>query len=336
MRKLIIMVLIVCLMALTVGCSGKASADDGVNAETITDEVTEEIPETETVKAYGVVDFTEEQSISVDFNARLDKIHVKEGEQISKGDPLVDFDISELSNNIESKNMAIEETKQKLQRVDYRGDQLRIDLENEKAVLIELNTQLENNKVLYENGAVAKTEIDVLSDKIASKERQIEQLKLNISNTKNQVNEDKTVLSNQLNRLNDELSILEEKYSKANFENENQIVSSIDNGVITSVQGKEGSYVNREHSIMTIVDLDSRVVRADIAEEFISRVTLGQKAIVTSQAVPGHEYTGEIIRIWGTSIKKGGETIVPIEIKLNNLDDRLFLNFNVDVTIELE
>lgn len=323
-------------MAITVGCSGKASADDGVNAETITDEVTEEIPETETVKAYGVVDFTEEQSISVDFNARLDKIHVKEGEQISKGDPLVDFDISELSNNIESKNMAIEETKQKLQRVDYRGDQLRIDLENEKAVLIELNTQLENNKVLYENGAVAKTEIDVLSDKIASKERQIEQLKLNISNTKNQVNEDKTVLSNQLNRLNDELSILEEKYSKANFENENQIVSSIDNGVITSVQGKEGSYVNREHSIMTIVDLDSRVVRADIAEEFISRVTLGQKAIVTSQAVPGHEYTGEIIRIWGTSIKKGGETIVPIEIKLNNLDDRLFLNFNVDVTIELE
>ncbi len=87
---------------------------------------------------------------------------------------------------------------------------------------------------------------------------------------------------------------------------------------------------------MSIVDLDSRIVRADIAEEFISRVKVGQKATVTSQAVPGHEYTGEIIRIWGTSIKKGGETIVPIEIKLNNLDDRLFLNFNVDVTIELE
>lgn len=323
-------------MLVVVGCSGKSAADDSVDPNNIPVETTEEAPEIETVKAYGVVDFTEEQSISVDFNARLDKIHVKEGEQISKGDALVDFDISELNNNIESKKMAVDETKQKLARVDYRREQLKIDLENKKAVLADLNNQLENNIILHENGAVSKTEISALKDKIASKGRQIEQLKLNIKNTENQVNEDYKVLNNQVNRLNDELSILEEKYSKANFENENQIVSTIKNGVVTAVQGKEGSYVNREHNIMTIVDLDSRVVRADIAEEFISRVGVGQKAIVTSQAVPGHEYTGEIIRIWGTSIKKGGETIVPIEIKLNNLDDRLFLNFNVDVTIELK
>jgi len=336
MKKLLIILTVVSLMVLAVGCSGNSEADDSIEPDNIPSETTEETPAIETVKAYGVVDFTEEQSISVDFNARLDKIHVKEGEQISKGDPLVDFDISELNSNIQSKKMAIEETKQKLDRVDYRGAQLKLDLENEKSTLGELKNQLENNKVLYENDAISKTELDALEDKITSKERQIEQLKLNIRNTNNQMLEDQTVLSNQLSRLIDELNILEEKYSKANFENGNQIVSNIKNGVVTSVQGKEGAYVNRENNIMTIVDLDSRVVRADIAEEFISRISVGQKAIVTSQAVPGHEYQGEIIRIWGTSIKKGGETIVPIEIKLNNLDDKLFLNFNVDVTIELE
>ena len=119
-------------MVLVVGCSGKSEANDSLDTDTTSEEVIEE-PSVETVKAYGVVDFTEEQSISVDFNARLDKIHVKEGEQISKGDPLVDFDISELNSNIESKRMTIEETKQKLERVDYRGSQLAIDLENEKA-----------------------------------------------------------------------------------------------------------------------------------------------------------------------------------------------------------
>ncbi|HKL41296.1 MAG TPA: efflux RND transporter periplasmic adaptor subunit [Clostridia bacterium] len=336
MKKFLIVSIVIGLMVFAVGCSGKSEANDSADLDSTSTEVVEEAPTVQTVKAYGIVDFTEEQSISVDFNARLDKIHVKEGEQIAKGDALVDFDISELNSNVESKKMAIEETKQKLNRVDYRGAQLAIDLENEKANLRELNNQLENNRVLYENGAISKTEIDALKDKIISKEGQIEQIKLNISNTNNQITEDQMVLSNQLNRLNDELRILEEKYSKANFENGNQIVSNIDNGVVTSVQGKEGSYVNREHNILSIVDLDSRVVRADIAEEFISRIAVGQKAIVTSQAVPGHEYTGEIIRIWGTSIKKGGETIVPIEVKLNNLDDKLFLNFNVDVTIALE
>jgi multidrug resistance efflux pump len=336
MKKLLIILIVVSLMILAVGCSGKSEADDSLDPNNTPKEIVDETPSIETVKAYGVVDFTEEQTISVDFNARLDKIHVKEGEQISKGDPLVDFDISELNSNIESKKMAIEETKQKLERVDYRGAQLTIDLENEKATLEELLNQLANNRILYENGAISKTEIDTLKEKITSKERQIQQIKLNISNTNNQMAEDQTVLTNQLSRLSDELNILEEKYSKANFKNDNQIVSNIEKGVVTSVQGKEGSYVNREHNIMSIVDLDSRVVRADIAEEFISRITVGQKAIVTSQAVPGHEYTGEIIRIWGTSIKKGGETIVPIEIKLNNIDDQLFLNFNVDVTIELE
>ncbi len=139
-----------------------------------------------------------------------------------------------------------------------------------------------------------------------------------------------------MTRLKDELQRLEDKYKKANFVNGNQIVSTIENGVVSEVGSKEGSYVDREVSVLTIVDLDSRIVRADIAEEFIGRIYEGQPAVVTSQAVPDKQYTGKVVRIWGTSIKKGGETIVPIEIALDDMDDKLFLNFNVDVKIELD
>ena len=59
------------------------------------------------------------------------------------------------------------------------------------------------------------------------------------------------------------------------------------------------------------------------------------KSYCNSQAVPDKEYTGKVVRIWGTSIKKGGETIIPIEIALDNMDDEL-LNFNVDVKIVLD
>ena len=162
MKRLFIILIVVSLMVLVVGCSGKSEANDNLDPNNIPSETVNEASEIESVKAYGVVDFTEEQSISVDFNARLDKIHVKEGEQISKGDPLVDFDISELNSNIESKKMTIEETKQKLERVDYRGAQLNLDLENEKNVLEELKNQLANNKVLFEKGAISKTEMDAL------------------------------------------------------------------------------------------------------------------------------------------------------------------------------
>lgn len=334
MKRIFVLGLIVLSVGL-VACGGNTQAEAVSDTEETIETTEVEEAKIEEVQAYGVVDFTVEQSISVDFNARVDKIHVKEGERIKKGDPLVDFDISELTNNIASKKMEIDEIKFDLGKKDYSVDKLKLDLKNSEEELAKLEKDYNKKKTLYNEGAVSQDEYSKLKDSIDQKKRSVSKLKLELSSTRDRVKGEKNTQRNTLSRLEDQLKRLEDKYSKANFTNNNQIVSSIENGVVTKVDSNEGAYVNRENNVMTIVDLDSRIVRADIAEEFIGRIEEGQKAIITSQAVPGKEYEGEIVRIWGTSIKKGGETIVPIEINVKDLDDKLFLNFNVDVKIEL-
>ena len=334
-KKLTLLGVITAVAITATACGGATTAEpaDMPAQET---ETVEEGPKEETVEAYGVVEATNEQSISVDFNARVNKIYVKQGERIVKGDKLVDFDISVLENEIASKKMEINETQFELDKKDYSVSTLELDVENSKAALAEQKEELASKKTLYNSGAVSKEEYEKLSEQVAQAERSLDKLRLNLRSTKDQVSGTRQSLDNKMTRLKDELQRLEDKYSKANFVNGNQIVSSIENGVVSEVGSKEGSYVNRENSVLTIVDLDSRIVRADIAEEFIGRIEEGQKATVTSQAVPDKEYTGKVVRIWGTSIKKGGETIIPIEIALDNMDDELFLNFNVDVKIVLD
>jgi len=296
----------------------------------------EEGPVNESVEAYGIVEATNEQSISVDFNARVNKIYVKAGERISKGDKLVDFDISVLENEIASKKMEINETQFELDKKDYSVSTLELDVKNAEAQLSELEDEFVKKEALYNSGAVSKDEFNKLSEQVEAQKRTLDKLKLNLKSTSNELSGNRQSMENKMTRLQDELQRLEDKYKKANFVNGNQIVSTIENGVVSEVGSKEGSYVDREVSVLTIVDLDSRIVRADIAEEFIGRIYEGQPATVTSQAVPDKQYPGKVVRIWGTSIKKGGETIVPIEIALDDMDDKLFLNFNVDVKIELE
>ncbi|MGM0379352.1 MAG: HlyD family secretion protein [Bacillota bacterium] len=333
-KKIVITVLVIIISIFAIACSKeeKNNKPKEVNEKIEKEKEEEKIKD---VLAYGVIDYTKKQSISVDFNARIDKIHVKEGERIKKGDPLVEFDISELQNNIESKKMEIEETKLELSNNNFDDDRLRLDIETEKINLKKLKDDLVDKANLYNKGAISKDELTKLKNELLIKENNLEKLKLNLKTSLENEKERKQRLNNKLKRLRSELKTLNEKYSKANFTNGNQIVSNIDNGVVVEVNSSEGSYVNRENKVLTIVDLDSRIVKADIAQEFISKIKKGQSATITSQAVPNKEYEGEIVRISGVSTKKSGETIVPIEIKVKNIDDKLFLNFDVDVKIKL-
>ncbi len=333
MKKIYLCVVVVALGALLAGCG--AGAQENAAVESVESEVQKE-QAIESVEAYGVVEATDAQSISVDFDARVNKIYVKAGEKITSGDPLVDFDISVLENAIASQEMEIEETAFDIENKDYSVETLALDLENASAELADLEDDLNRKEELYANGVIAEEELDAARVLVDQKKRVVDKMQLNLKSTKAQVKGERRALENKRERLSDELERLEDKHLKANFVNGNQIVSKIENGVVSEVTAKEGEYVNREISVMTIVDLDSRIVRADIAEEFIGRIYVGQKAEVTSQAVPDKTYSGKVVRIWGTSIKKGGETIVPIEIALDDMDDKLFINFNVDVKILLD
>jgi multidrug resistance efflux pump len=336
MKKIWMLALVLGVSVALSACGGAAASESDMEMEGVSgEEVVPEEPVVESVDAFGVVSAKKDVAISVDFNARVDKIHVQAGETVKEGTPLVDFDISELNNQLNSKKRDLALYQEKLGQTNYDATKLSYDLEVAREELKTLERQFEAKEALYNSGALSKDEFDGAKDILVAKRNSVKNMSLNLKTTSSSVSNENTEMKNTVQKLLEDIQRLEEKYEAANFVNGNQIASTLKNGVVSEVKGKEGSYVDREVTVMTLVDLDSRIVTADIAEEFISKIEVGQEAEIISQANPDKTYHGKISRVWGISVKKGGETIVPIEIELTDIDDALYLNFNVDVKIIL-
>ncbi|MGB3367732.1 MAG: efflux RND transporter periplasmic adaptor subunit [Acidaminobacteraceae bacterium] len=298
----------------------------------------EDLPEAkvDSVDAFGVVTAEKTASISVDFNAKVEKLFVQTGEKIAKDTPLVAFDISDLTDTIKSKEREHAQLVAKLNDKNYEVKKLTLQLESEKKALISLNEDYKNKIELNKSGSLSADELKKAHLEVENKELTIQNIDINILSTMASIANEKTTLANEITSLTETINRSKDKLVKSNFVNGNQVVSTFDNAVVTEVTSKKGDFVNREVKILTLTDLNSRIVNADIAEEFIGKIKVGQTVIITTSALQGKEYNGQVSRIWGASVKKGGETIVPIEISINNLDDDLLLNFNVDVKINLE
>ncbi len=338
MKKVFWLVLVLGISLTLAACGGASgeAVESGEFQEGMMDGAVAEEVVVKSVDAFGIVSAKKDVAISVDFNARVEKVHVQAGEKVTEGMALVDFDISELNNEINSKKRDLAFYQEKLGQKNYDATKMSYDLEVAREELSTMERQFDGKRSLYNSGAISKDEIEGAEDSIIAKRNSVKNMELSLSTTYASVSNNNLEIKNIVEKLLEDIKRLEEKYATANFKNGNQIASTLKNGVVTEIQSKEGAYVNRENTIMTIVDLDSRIVTADIAEEFIGKIKVGQKAEIVSQANSDKTYEGKISRVWGTSVKKGGETIVPIEIELTNIDDDLYLNFNVDVKIILE
>jgi|GEM_PF-2841334 len=338
MKRLAYIVLVLSMTVVLAACGSAEGAEGEMtdDAMSIEGEMEAEAPTVASVDAFGVVSAKKDVAISVDFNARVDKIHVQAGEKVTEGMALVDFDISELNNDLNAKKRDLAFYQNKLGQKNYDATKLSYDLDVAKEELRTNERQFEGKETLYESGALSKDDFEAARNELVAKQTSVKNMELNLSTTYASVNNSNTEIQNTVQKLLEDIKRLEEKYEAANFINGNQIASTLKNGVVSEVTGTEGAYVNRENTVMTLVDLDSRIVTADIAEEFIGKIKIGQDAEIISQANPDKTYHGKISRVWGISVKKGGETIVPIEIELTDIDDALYLNFNVDVKIMLE
>ena len=108
-------------------------------------------------------------------------------------------------------------------------------------------------------------------------------------------------------------------------------------GVVTEVCIDEGTYTEENTVMLKIADLNDLIVTANIEEYDAPLLELGQSVTMTSDGLEGKVYTGEITKINITASNAdstmGSETVVPIEISVDNPDGILKQNYNLDLEI---
>ncbi len=104
-------------------------------------------------------------------------------------------------------------------------------------------------------------------------------------------------------------------------------------GIVYSLPVHVGLYVNPGDLLVQVANLESMEVRAYVDEPDIGRLSVGQRVIITWDAVPGRQWTGTISRVPSTVVPLGTRTVGEVRCTVENPDRKLIPNINVTVNI---
>jgi len=309
-------------------------------------------PVQQTIQAFGVVKTKQVKGIMVDLPATIEKVHVQEGQRV-KGDVLITLSLKEIEEQIKEKEDSLKIAKLELEKlledvgdknnenIDYEPEiiQAKNNLEKAQMEYDKLEKDLKNKEAMLEKGGIPQNESKII---LEQKQKEIENDKIRLEDLKNKqrISNNKNALDIKIKEQNivslkSQLQTLKDKIAQSGIKG-NEIICDIPNGVIEKINNASGDRLNAEKQIMSILDLDTLIVQANVAEDFIKDIKVGSKAVINPLANPDKEYEGTISRISNMAVQENGETVVPVEISITAADEFLLPNFNINIKIIVE
>ncbi|NOX62167.1 MAG: HlyD family efflux transporter periplasmic adaptor subunit [Chloroflexi bacterium] len=106
-------------------------------------------------------------------------------------------------------------------------------------------------------------------------------------------------------------------------------------GTVVSSSAQLGEYVTPGEALLTLADFsDWRIETKDLTELEIGRVTIGDAASLTFDAIPDLTMNGVVQRIEPRGEAKHGDVIFTVIIKPERVDERFLWNMSVNVILD--
>ncbi|HWR62095.1 MAG TPA: efflux RND transporter periplasmic adaptor subunit, partial [Clostridia bacterium] len=329
MKKSILLILIAGLALMSAAC-GKPAQDAAAEATPT--------PEPEkAVEAFGVIEANNIRNISLDVGAEVETVNVKEGQPVKKDDILLTLNMKDYMEKIKTRQhdlSVILLEARKLDKENTNPDMAK--LENDLAFANEqfrkASEELEIHKKLYESGAVSQQEYNTYVKVLEDKTKAAEDIKFEMDSMLRSNDLELAIQKEKAAAIQSEIRQMKEKIDSSNISG-NDIVCDVNNGIVYELGYKAGDIVDSDVKLLSVLDLDTLVVNAEVAEEFIKDVKLGAEVEIIPVADKDRVYNGKVTSISRKAIEQNGETIIPVEISIDNTDSFLLPNFNVDVKI---
>jgi multidrug resistance efflux pump len=325
-----------------------------VNTQSDQDQAEE--PMQQTVQAFGIIKTKQIKGIMIDLPAAVEKVHVQEGQKVKKGDTLITLSLKEIQEQIKEKEDSLKIAQLELQKlledvndeadrnIEYNPDIMlaRNNLETGRTEHEKLKKDLAKQESLLKEGAITQNDYDTFKITVMQKQKEVEneEIKLEdlkkqkmIANTKDTL--DITIKRQNIASLDYGLETLKDKIKESGIQG-NKIVCDIENGTIEKINISAGDRLNDEKQIMSILDTNTLIVQANVAEDFIKDIKVGNKTSIIPLADSDKEYHGTVTRISSMAINENGETVIPVEISIDEIDNFLLPNFNVNIKIMID
>jgi HlyD family secretion protein len=199
-----------------------------------------------------------------------------------------------------------------------------------KDILTQREKALEDVKIHIEKTQKAlQTELDQLNIALKSKRAQLAQLKS--SNSANMAKQSSGVAVSQI-----DLDMMKNKGLQG-YLNANQIISPVRHGIIQNIRVIDGTRLgvqNTPASVLQLIDADSIVVSAEVEEEFINKVALGDAVSIVPISDSSLTIPGTVAQISNVAVEKDGKRIIKVQIRPQDTDSVLKPGYSVDVYLQ--
>ncbi|WP_354059638.1 efflux RND transporter periplasmic adaptor subunit [Devosia sp. 2618] len=260
----------------------------------------------QTVLASGVLQANSLVSVGAEVSGRIEAVHVVLGQEVKKGDLIVEIDSLNQENAVKSAQAVL------------AGNQAQ--KKSQQASLVQAESALSRNQQLNANSLVSRTDLETAQTAVDSIQAQIDQLYAQIAQS--------------------ELSV---ESAELNLSRTKIIAPS--DGTIVAVLVEAGQTVTSNQSIPTIVkiaDLDTMVIKAEISEADVVRVTPGQRVYFTILGEPDKQIDATLREIEPAPTSISSDTAsTDTAIYYNGLfdvpnpDHKLRISMTAQVTIVL-
>ena len=239
--------------------------------------------------ASGYVVAQRRASVASKGTGRLERLTVQEGSRVKQGDLLAE---------LENDDVKAEYAQVAAQLAAARADLVRAETEKRSA---ERNFRRYGN--LWEQKVIPRAEYETAEDQSTRARAGVEAVKANIR-----------ALEAALNRAS---VLVEYTAIRAPFDG----VVLTKNADVGEVVAPFGSSINAKAAVVTMADLSSLMVQADVSESFLPRVHGDQACEIQLDALPDSRFPGTVYTIVPTADRAKGTVMV--KVAFDHLDPRI-------------
>lgn len=265
---------------------------------------------------------------------KLVKIMVKEGDRVKDGQELAEVDPSGLDFDLQSAQANLESQKVKLANLQAKPEGMDVaaaeaSLASAKNTLDTAQENYDNTKILFDKNLTSKNSLSDADRALQVAKVSYTSAQLSYQNVQAQ-NADADIQAQQ-----SAVSSAQSALQQAQLIYDSINIRSPVAGVVAEIDVNVGDLISPSTALMTVIDPDPMWLQAQVNENDMVQVKLGQAATVTPSGYPDLSIPGKVTQIDLHASVVNNVSVFTTTIEVPNRDGKILWGMNADAEISV-
>ncbi|MDX9715188.1 MAG: HlyD family efflux transporter periplasmic adaptor subunit [Dissulfurispiraceae bacterium] len=292
------------------------------------------------ITARGIVETENDVEISSRINELITKVRPKKGDNVSKGDILVEFDRSKILSRLSIAKASLAESKAELKELEAgtRAEDIEISMHRMKraeSIYDKAKTEYERQKRLLSNRATTIVDLDRAEERMRVAAEELNESRAALEKAKNGPRPE------EIERARASVLRASAEIAHIGAQIRDYTIKSPIDGFVAEKFKESSENVGIGTPILVLIDTQNLRITAELEETNVGSVSVGQTVEVTTDTYKDKTYKGSVTKVFSAVKRKSQRLFDPAstfdintqEIHIN-LDDFNGLKRGMTVTVK--